>query len=201
MKALPGTVAAVFAFGFAGPAAAHSPFPGVGEFYNGMLHPLIVPAHLLAVLGLGLLFGQNAPKSSRYAMPAFAVALVSALAVPPTAAAPLPQAVLLGLVLAAGLLVALSLDLGAVLPGVVGAAAGALIGLDAGHNALVDRQSWLALAGMAVGAILAVTLVGGLVAWLGPRWRGIPVRVLGSWTAASAFLVIALSFASRGADG
>jgi urease accessory protein len=166
-----------------------------------MLHPLLVPAHVLAILGLGLLFGQKAPTSSRLAMPAFALALVAASAVPPAIAAPLPQAMLLSLVLAAGLLVALSLDLGAILPGLIGAATGVLIGLDAGHSVLADGQSWLALAGMATGAILAVALLGGLAARLGGFWLGIPVRVLGSWTAASAFLVIALSFAATGGDG
>ena len=201
MKRLHVTLAAIVTVGLCGPAHAHSPLPGVGEFYNGMLHPLLVPAHALAILGLALLFGQKAPNSSRLAMPAFAFALVMALALPPAIAAPLPQAVLLGLVLAAGLVVAFSVDLGAVLPGLVGAAAGILIGLDVGHNAAADGLSWLGLAGTATGAILAVVLLGGLAARIGCLWQGIPVRVLGSWTAASAFLVIALSIAATGGQG
>lgn len=201
MKRFHVAIAAIVAVGLSGPAHAHSPLPGVGEFYNGMLHPLLVPAHALAILGLALLFGQKAPSSSRLGMPAFALALVAALAVPPAIAVALPSAILLSLVLAAGLVVAFSLDLGAVLPGLVGAAAGVLIGLDVGHNALADSQSWLGLAGTATGAILAVVLLGGFAARLGQLWRGIPVRVLGSWTAASAFLVIALSIAATRGQG
>lgn len=201
MKATPAILAAAITAGLAAPATAHSPFPGVGDFYNGMLHPVVVPAYLLAVLGLGLLFGQHAPRSSRLAVPAFAIALVAALATPPLTAEPLPQSILLGLVLVAGLLVAFSIDVGTRVPCLVGTAAGILIGFDTRQNALVDRQSWLALVGAALGTILAVALFGGVITWLRRSWRGIAVRVLGSWTAASAFLVIALSLAPKGAEG
>ena len=42
------------------PALAHPPPLGIGGFAGGLLHPLFVPAHLLAVLALGLLIGQQA---------------------------------------------------------------------------------------------------------------------------------------------
>lgn len=45
------------------PAAAHSPIKGVGTFYSGLLHPALVPAHLLALIAVGLLIGQNVPAS------------------------------------------------------------------------------------------------------------------------------------------
>lgn len=183
------------------PADAHSPFPGIGEFYNGMLHPLVVPAYALAIVGLGLLFGQKAPRSSRLGLPAFALGLVVALAIPASLVAPLPMSILLGIVFAAGLVVALSLGLGAVGPGLFGVAGGVLIGLDAGRNAVTDSQTWIALAGLAVSATIAVALVAGFAMWLAGRWQGIGVRVLGSWTAASAFLVIALSLASTPGNG
>jgi hydrogenase/urease accessory protein HupE len=35
------------------PATARAPFEGAGGFYSGLLHPLFVPAHLLAVTGIG----------------------------------------------------------------------------------------------------------------------------------------------------
>src|SRR5262249_51635723 len=43
-------------------ASAHAPFEGGGGFYGGVLHPLFVPAHLLAILGTGLLVGQQVPR-------------------------------------------------------------------------------------------------------------------------------------------
>ena len=42
------------------PALAHPPPLGIGGFPGGLLHPLFVPAHALAVLALGLLIGQQA---------------------------------------------------------------------------------------------------------------------------------------------
>ena len=41
------------------PAMAHPPPLGIGGFAGGLLHPLFVPAHLLAVLALGMLIGQQ----------------------------------------------------------------------------------------------------------------------------------------------
>ena len=32
---------------------------GIGEFYGGILHPIVVPAHVLALVMLGLLAGQR----------------------------------------------------------------------------------------------------------------------------------------------
>ena len=43
-----------------GPAWAHPPPLGIGGFGGGLLHPLFVPAHLFALLALGLLIGQQA---------------------------------------------------------------------------------------------------------------------------------------------
>jgi len=39
---------------------AHAPFIGVDGFYGGLLHPLLVPAHAMALLALGLLIAGAA---------------------------------------------------------------------------------------------------------------------------------------------
>jgi hydrogenase/urease accessory protein HupE len=44
------------------PAHAHDVVAGVGGFYGGLLHPLLVPAHVLALTSLGLLIGQQTPR-------------------------------------------------------------------------------------------------------------------------------------------
>ena len=75
-----------------GGAAAHSPLPGVGAFYSAVLHPIVVPGHLLVALAIGLLVGQHAPAGSRVALPAFAALLAIGLMSPPAiAGAPLPS--------------------------------------------------------------------------------------------------------------
>ena len=42
-----------------GVALAHGPMPGVGSFYGGLLHPVMVPSHLITLVALGLLIGQR----------------------------------------------------------------------------------------------------------------------------------------------
>ncbi|NBV85384.1 MAG: hypothetical protein EBS01_03775, partial [Verrucomicrobia bacterium] len=38
---------------------AHGTIDGIGDIWNGILHPLREPAHLLVVLGLALLAAQR----------------------------------------------------------------------------------------------------------------------------------------------
>ena len=46
---------------FPAAAQAHTPIPGMGEFAGGLLHPLTTPFHVLILLGLALLVGQQVP--------------------------------------------------------------------------------------------------------------------------------------------
>ena len=50
------------------------------------------------------------------------------------------------------------------------------------------------LVGTALGACLAVAVVGAMTSYLTTAWQQIAVRVLGSWIAASAILVFAMSW-------
>ena len=40
-------------------ASAHGTIPGINQFYNGVMHPFLAPAHLLSLLALALLAGQQ----------------------------------------------------------------------------------------------------------------------------------------------
>ena len=40
-------------------AIAHGAFKGIGNFYGGVLHPVVVPAHLLALIAAGLFVGRQ----------------------------------------------------------------------------------------------------------------------------------------------
>jgi urease accessory protein len=183
------------------PALAHAPIKGIGTFYNGVLHPVLVPAHFLLVVGLGLLLGQHAPQLSRWAWFAFVAAFWIGLAAGQMFGASVPQAVLLALALIAGGLVALGLSVGAALVAVLTAAAGAGIGLDSSPSGVQQQEMWLALWGTAVGGVLLLSYVGGLAAYLVRPWQRIGVRVAGSWTAATAGIVLALTLAGSRAAG
>jgi len=188
-------------FALAGNAFAHSPVKGIGTFYNGMLHPYLVPAHLLALLALGLMLGQYVPASSRYALPAFVVALVCSVASVVVLPGSSMDMLLLVVALANGLLVAIAIAPGTLIPVALAVAAGAILGLSSPPDGVPSGQTWLALSGTALGASLAVIYAGGVSAWLNSfqTWPRIALRVLGSWIAASAFLVLVLEIAkSRG---
>ena len=193
------TLLLVWAAGVAtsGEAYAHSPIKGVGAFYNGVLHPYLVPAHLLVLVALGLLIGQRAPASSRYALPAFLVALVGSVALVMVVTMPSMEILLLVIAFTGGTLVAVAATAGTLLPVGLASAAGLMLGLSSGPDGIPSDEAWLALSGTVIGASLAVVLTGGASAWLSrfQTWPRIAVRVLGSWTAASAFLVLVLELA------
>ncbi|GAB5375670.1 MAG: hypothetical protein AcusKO_21320 [Acuticoccus sp.] len=179
-------------------AAAHSPLPGVGAFYSAMLHPVVVPAHALLLFAVGLVCGQHAPRTSRLALPAFALLLAAGLAMPPFAAAADTAALLLALAALAGLAVAIRLPQRPLL-GLLCALAGLAIGLDSRADApgLPPGEG----AGVWLGAVIAVTLVGGLTVPLTRTWQMIAVRALGSWITAAAVIVLTLSLASGNRAG
>ncbi|MEI2298828.1 HupE/UreJ family protein [Ensifer sp. MJa1] len=186
----------VFAAGPAGSAFAHSPIKGIGSFYNGMLHPLLVPAHLLALVAVGLLIGQHAPGAGRLSLPAFMGAVAVALAVTALADPVLPQWPILALALIAGLSIAASWSGGLLLPIVLSLLAAILVGLDSAPDGTGPQRAWVALSGTAVGTTLIIIYCGGLSAWFHRPWQRIAVRAVGSWIAASALLVLTLDLMS-----
>lgn len=162
-------------------------------FLNGLLHPVLTPTHALALFGLGLLVGQQ-PKGKRWSsvwlfMFALAVALLAlALAVGETPA----NDVLLGAVALAGVLAAAALRLPLVVLGPIALVIGAAIGLDSPPEVISLEEAVAMLIGTGLGASIALMLVIAGASRLEREWQRIGVRVLGSWTAASALLAIAV---------
>ncbi|MGF1610184.1 MAG: HupE/UreJ family protein [Kiloniellales bacterium] len=179
-------------------AQAHSAIPGAGDFYNGLLHPLIVPAHVLALLAIGLCLGQREAAHAQLAVPTFALLLLLGLAlasigVGEASAAALLRPTLLALVLIAGIAVAAAAALPRLASAALAAAGALALGLDSAAEAEGLRERLVTLAGTWVGAHLALLNVVGITAFARRRWHKLGVRILGSWTAASALLVLALA--------
>ena len=91
---------------YASPALAHSPIKGIGNFYNGALHPFVSPAHLIALLALGLWLGQRGLDGAKRPLIALALALACGLAAHRVLGDPDTDRVLLVLAAATGLCVA-----------------------------------------------------------------------------------------------
>lgn len=177
-------------------ALAHAPVPGVGAFWNGVLHPVLVPLHLLALFGAGIALGQNAPKASRLALPLLAALLAGSIAFAGPAGT--PPAALLAVALAAGLVVALGGSAVAV-ASALAAATGVVVGLDSAPPDAAVGEAVLAGAGTFVGSLLVVVLAGGLAAALIAPWQRIAVRAAGSWIAAASLIALTLAIADPGA--
>jgi hypothetical protein len=177
------------------PASAHT-IEGLGGFYGGFLHPVLTPTHGLALLGLGLLIGQQPADKRLLPQMLFALALAAALlalalAVGETEAG----AVLLAGVALTGALVAAAFRLPILVLGPLAAAIGASIGLDSPPDVVSFQEAIVMLIGTGLGASIALGLVVEGAARVARDWQRIGVRVLGSWTAASALLAIAVRFA------
>lgn len=173
-------------------AWAHAPVPGVGAFWNGVLHPVLVPLHLLALVGAGLVLGQNAPRASRIALPLFGAALAVAI----FAAGPVGTQgpALLAVSVAAGLLAALG-RAGVLPTAALSTAAAVAIGLDSGSAETVSASAWLTTIGSLTGCLVVVVLAGGLAAASAASWQRIAVRVAGSWIAAASLIALTLAVA------
>jgi urease accessory protein len=74
------------------------------------------------------------------------------------------------------------------------ATAGIALGLDSPPEAISIAAAVAMLIGTGIGGGLAVAVIAAGASYLTRPWQQIGVRILGSWTAASAILVLALRF-------
>lgn len=181
-----------------GAALAHSPVKGLGDFYNGILHPLFVPAHLLLVVAMGLLIGQQGISRHGYPVWGYLGGVIAGLAMAGAGlAGPAWQELaVLAAAVVAGLLVVLALRLPAWLLIVLGLLSGLLLGLDSVQADLAGRARAVALFGSGVSLYLLLLYPLALAeSFERHPWLRVGVRVLASWITASALLVLALLFA------
>lgn len=197
-RALRGTglAAALLAAG-SGPAEAHIVAARLGDFYAGALHPLTDLQDIVLWTALGLLAGSLGAARARWAMLAVPLGLIAGLGaslvlggIAVGAAVSALAMVLLGLLLAARVR----------LPGTAlwGLAFGLALLRGAVNASGVAPETDLALFAAGLGTVgyavmalimaLTVTFLGA-----GPQaevpWRGIAVRVCGSWIAAIGLMV------------
>jgi urease accessory protein len=178
------------------PARAHGMASGIGGFYGGLLHPLLVPAHVLALAALGLCIGQQAPRQRAALLALFAASLAAGVIVIVSAfAVTAADDAILGVAAAAGLALAAARTHWLFVSAPLAVIAGAAVELDSVPEEISMSATFLGLAGTAVAAFLIVMLVSDLTAYWRRDWQRIAVRIAGSWIAASAILVLALRLA------
>jgi len=174
-------------------ASAHMPIKGINDFYSGFLHPLFVPAHLLLLVSFGLLIGQKRLSSN----PRILVVYASAVAIGLLFAwffgdekeiYVLYIATLIGLLIVANLSVGLNLIL------FVSAWVGLILGMDSAQETLMGKNKFASLFGSGMAIYFLALYPMTLAAYLQKKsWGKIGIRIIGSWVATSAILVLALS--------
>ena len=178
------------------PALAHTVVPGLGGFYGGLLHPVLVPAHALALLGLGLWLGQQDARDRFALLMIFAAALIAGIvAIVAAFAFEDAEIVVLATAGVAGVLVAAARPVSRLVSAALPALLGIALALDSVPQQISMRASLIELAGTAVGAWLAPLAIASLAAAARQPWQRIGMRILGSWTGAAAIFVLALRFA------
>lgn len=171
-------------------AAAHGDIPGVGAFYSGFLHPLMVPTELLCLLALALMFGGLGHNASRAGLPLLVIGIALGLIVSVAIALPgqATASLLMGVAALAALSVAFAirLPLSSVLA--LSLCGGLLIGLDASpdQSGLRDRSA-AALASLISASIIGV-VVSALALGRQQELAHVACRVAGSWIASVAIL-------------
>jgi urease accessory protein len=165
-------------------------------FAGGFLNPLTVPAHLVALLGLGLFVGGRRGVGAPTPLISFAAGLAGGLAAIALGVSQMPAIdVLLAATVVSGLLVALAIALPDALRAGLALIIGTTLGLDSPPQAISLASATTALVGTGLSACLALALVAAGARTCVRDWQRIGLRILGSWIAASAILVLALRFA------
>jgi urease accessory protein len=164
-------------------------------FAGGLLHPLTVPAHVLALLALGLMIGRQVG-GRLFSLVAFTAGVIGglaaiALAFRQTAAGD----VLLGITVVAAILVVLAAPLSAFVHAAIALAGGVALGMDSPPQAISIAVATATLIGTGIGTCLTLAIIAIATSYLTGDWQRIGIRIVGSWIAASAILVLALRFA------
>ncbi|MCF6191348.1 MAG: HupE/UreJ family protein [Cocleimonas sp.] len=167
-------------------------------FMQGIMHPLQTPAHLILILGLAFLLGQQKQFKSLLLLPI--VVLAGFVLNHYSLINWNTELILLALALICGLLLVLRLNLPAFITIVLLIVCGVTLGLDSspimipglGSNSII---SWRL--GAAVTINIGIAVLALLAYLLNHYWNGIILRVAGSWIATSAIFVLTLLLAGK----
>jgi hypothetical protein len=179
------------------PALAHSPIMGIGGVPGGALHAMLIPEHGLGLLILGLVLGQQAWPQRRVGLTIFVAVLTCGLFAAAFAIGEgLAADVLLTATGVSGLLIA-----AAWVPPMLGWALAAIAGLTFALDSRPEVTSSQEAAEMLIGSGLAAIVIVAAISELSFRLRGnaqvMVSRVLGSWIAAIAILVLSLRIVTQ----
>jgi urease accessory protein len=159
-------------------------------FVEGFLNPLLTPAHGLTLVALALCVSQQKKHGAALLIFAFALAagflaIVLAVETTPARMVLLAEAAVLGVMAAVAWAPR-------PLVWLLTATAGTALALDSPPQAVTIAAAYATLVGTALGACAMLLVIVVIAAHARPGWQGLGLRLLGSWIAASAMLVLAV---------
>lgn len=176
-------------------AMAHSFIPGASSFVNGLVHPFVIPAHVISILMLGMFVGQHGSGAMKWSLAAFMLSVITGLLLTLWWSNVQLQILILVACVLLGLAVAIARPLRlAWLVGII-VVVGLMLGLDSPQSELPGRERMAALFGTLLGCFFSLVYIAAITEILQRQWQKIGVRILGSWGAASALMVLTLLLA------
>lgn len=177
---------------------AHTPIQGVNHLFNGILHPLFVPSHILLILVTGLFYGQRLDKSNQQWILVFIAATLVGLSATWVVAAQQFTVVIPVCVAIIGILVAFKYTVGALWYSLLPGLSGFALGMDSSQEELSGFDRLMGLSGTALITIVLLFCTMDLTMYCRKKnWQATGIRVVGSWITASALLVLSLEFAPK----
>ena len=161
--------------------------------FIGGVTQFFVPTHLLAVVALGLLAGQPVARFPASLLAMFAIGLAAGSVAVASAVRETPAALVL-LILAACVasLVLIATTPPSWLASLLALAVGAALPLNAPPHEITIPAAVAAQTGLAIAAFATFSVVTFIALKAGRPWQRVGMRIVGSWIAASAILVLAL---------
>jgi len=180
-------------------ALAHSPFPGIEGFYTGLLHPFSTPSQALLMFGTGILIGSARPGDAQWCFGVFLLSLLIGMA--PGIILTDPDGILFAAAGVTSAVAALSPKPVRVVPLVLTAIAGVLIGQLSITDPGPVRDRVITTAGSFIGAGLGLLYIFGAISYIRERfaqaWVDIAIRISCAWLGAISLVMLALSYAVR----
>jgi urease accessory protein len=172
---------------------AHVSEGGIVDSYGGLLHPYTEPVHIITLLGLGFLLTQQAKTVPPSGWILFCIAALIGLITSQIELTLALSPLLLVIAIVLGLLVAINLSLPARFCLFLSTVSGFVLGLDSAPGSATIWTEIVAIISTTTGLGIALLIVIGWGDYFKKDWQKIAIRVIGSWIAASALLVLTLN--------
>ncbi|MCK5727334.1 MAG: hypothetical protein KAH22_10965 [Thiotrichaceae bacterium] len=168
-------------------------------FSQGFYHPLQTPQQLLLILSLAILVAQQG--QTIQASFSFFLAIIVGFIFNHYLNLDInTELILLCLALSTSLLCLIKLSLNSILLGIIVFSCGLLIGYDSSPISipgLGDKITIQWLSGAGTSMVLSFVLIASFCLLLKPFWQGLILRILSSWLATSALIVLTLQLATK----